>query len=105
MILAVLMAQPEGGAQGGGYLSFLPFILIFLVFYLFLIRPQAKRQKKKQLMLQSLKKGDKVLTVGGLLGTIEGIKDKEDVLIVRIADNVKVKVTRSAIANMVEAKG
>ena len=104
MELLTIMAQPSDGGGGGGIFTFLPFILIFVVFYFMLIRPQSKKQKQKQAMIQSLVKGDKVVTIGGLYGTIEGVKEKDDVLIVKIADNVKVSVSRNAIANKIEKK-
>ncbi len=103
--LMLLMGQPSEGSGGGGILGLLPFILIFVIFYLLLIRPQMKQQKKKQLMLKELVKGDKVVTVGGLHGTIEGIKEKEEVLILKISDNVKVNVSRSAVVSKKDSKG
>ncbi|MCH8299546.1 preprotein translocase subunit YajC [Candidatus Marinimicrobia bacterium MT.SAG.3] len=103
--LMLLMGQTSEGSGGGGILGLLPFILIFVIFYLLLIRPQMKQQKKKQLMLKELVKGDKVVTVGGLHGTIEGIKEKEEVLILKISDNVKVNVSRSAVVSKKDSKG
>jgi len=103
--LILLMGQSSEGSEGGGILGLLPFILIFVIFYLLLIRPQMKQQKKKQIMIKELVKGDKVITIGGLHGTIEGIKEKEEVLILKIADNVKVNVSRSAVTSKKENKG
>ncbi len=103
--LILLMGQSPEGSEGTGIFGLLPFILIFVIFYLLLIRPQMKQQKKKQLMIRELEKGDKVVTIGGLHGTIEGIKEKEEVLILKISDNVKVKVSRSAVADKKESKG
>jgi len=102
--LILLMGQTPEGSEGGGILGLLPFILIFVIFYMLLIRPQMKQQKKKQIMLKELVKGDKVVTIGGLHGTIEGIKEKEEVLILKIADNVKVNVSRSAVTSKKESK-
>lgn len=103
--LVLLMGQSAEGSEGGGILGLLPFILIFVIFYMLLIRPQMKQQKKKQIMIKELAKGDKVVTIGGLHGTIEGIKEKEDILILKIADNVKVNVSRSAVNAKKESKG
>jgi len=103
--LILFMGQTPEGSDGGGILGLLPFILIFVIFYLLLIRPQMKQQKKKQSMLKELVKGDKVITIGGLHGTIEGIKEKEEVLILKISDNVKVNVSRSAVTVKKEGKG
>lgn len=79
--------------------SILPFLLIILVFYFLILRPQQKRQKERQKLLESVKKGDKIVTSGGIHGMIEGIDGNE--LLVKIADNVKVKMDRSAVANVI----
>jgi preprotein translocase subunit YajC len=94
------MAAPDGQASGGGnpLVSFVPFILIIAIFYFLIIRPQNKKQKETQKMLDSLKKGDKVVTIGGLHGTIQSVKDKS--VIVKIDDNVKVEFSRSAISSV-----
>ena len=76
--------------------SLLPFLLIILVFYFLILRPQQKRQKEKQKLLDSIKKGDKVVISGGIHGMVEGIEDKT--VLVKIAENTKVKVDRSAIS-------
>jgi preprotein translocase subunit YajC len=93
----------QGGTEGGGSMFglFLPMILIFVIMYFLIFRPQAKRQKQHQAMVESLKKGDKVVTSGGIYGTIMGLKENEQALILEIDDNVKIKVTRSAIAKKV----
>jgi preprotein translocase subunit YajC len=85
----------------GGWLSFAPLIFIFGVFYFLLIMPQQRRQKKWQHMLGELKNGDKVVTSGGLFGTIVGIEG--DAVQLRIADQVKVKVLRSAVVSVTTA--
>jgi preprotein translocase subunit YajC len=77
----------------------LPFLLIIVVFYFLILRPQQKRQKERQKLLEGVKKGDKVITSGGIHGTVEGIED--DSILVKIADNVKVKMDRSAIGTIV----
>ncbi len=82
-----------------GYITFLPFVLIVVVFYFMLIRPNQQRQKKWQDMLGSLKPGDKVTTTGGMRGTIISIKD--DAIQLRIPpDNVKIEVVKTAIASV-----
>lgn len=78
------------------FFAFIPFLLIIAVFYLLIIRPQQKRSKETRKMLDALKSGDKVVTIGGIHGTIISIDDKSVVL--RIADNVKVTFSKSAIA-------
>ncbi len=100
----LVMSQPADGAEGSGFLGLLPFLLIFLIFYMLLIRPQIKQQKKKKSMVEALKKGDNVITVGGLHGTVEGVKEKEDIIILKIADNIKVNVSRNSVAATKESK-
>ncbi len=96
------MATPaEGQAGGGGALmSFLPLILIIVIFYFLLIRPQQQRQKKHTQMLQALKKGDKVVTVGGLFATVLNVK--EDRIVATIAEGVKVEISKPAISTVIE---
>jgi preprotein translocase subunit YajC len=90
-----LMAQ-AGGA--GGLMAFLPLVVIMGIFYVLLILPAQRRQKKTHEMLGALKNGDKVITNGGLFGTIVGLEG--DSIQLRIADQVKVKVLRSAVASL-----
>lgn len=90
-------AESATGMGGlGDFGSFIPLILIFVVFYFLLIRPQQKQAKQHQAYLSDLKKGNKVITKGGIYGEITGITDS--VLTLEIADSVKVKMTRDAIA-------
>ena len=84
------------GAAGGGFTALMPLILIFVIFYFLLIRPQQKKQREHRQMLDRLSKGDKVVTSGGIHGTIDKIK--ENTVILKIADNVKIVVTKSAIS-------
>ena len=74
--------------------QFIPLILIFVIFYFFLIRPQQKKVKEHKLMVEGLKRGDKVVTSGGIVGTIERVIDNEKVE-VTISDDVKVEIIRS----------
>ncbi|MDR3356801.1 MAG: preprotein translocase subunit YajC [Spirochaetaceae bacterium] len=82
-------------------ISFAPFIVIIAIFYFLIIRPQNKKQKETQRMLSDLKKGDKVITVGGVHGTIASVRDGSVVL--KVDDNVKIEFTRSAVASVVSA--
>lgn len=93
---------PQGGATGG-ILGFLPFLLIFAVLYFLMIRPQAKRQKEQQNMLKDLKQGDEIVTIGGIHGTIAGIREQDNSLIVKISDNNKIIIDRSAVGRKVTA--
>lgn len=99
--LLLMGASGTGGGQGGNpILGFLPLILIVFVMYFLMIRPQAKRQKEHKAMVEQLQKGDKILTSGGIVGTVAGIKEKESLLIVKIADNVKVELSRNSVAQV-----
>jgi preprotein translocase subunit YajC len=95
---AILAMAPAQGGQGGGdfMTTILMFAVIIAIFYFMILRPQQKRQKERQKLLESMKKGDRVVTAGGLHGTIVGIEDKT--LLLQIAENVKVKVERSSIS-------
>ncbi len=92
--------QPGGGGPGGGISVFIPLILMFAVFYFLLIRPQQRKQRKHQDMLKGLKVGDRVVTSGGLYGTI--VQGGDHSVKLEIADRVRVEVGRSFIAGRVE---
>jgi len=81
-------------------MSFLPMILIFVAFWFLLIAPQRKKQKEHDKMVKALEKGAQIKTVGGLFGTITGVKD--DRFVVRVAENVKVEVSRESIAAKID---
>ncbi len=76
--------------------QFIPLILIFVIFYFFLIRPQQKKVKEHKAMVEALKRGDKVITSGGIVGTVERVIDNEKVEVM-IADNVKVEIVRATV--------
>lgn len=98
------MAQPSGQGEGGGsiFTFFVPLALMFVIIYFFMIRPQQKRQKEHANMLQALKKGDRVITSGGMYGTIWGIDDKENKVILKFGDDLKIEFLKSAIAGKVD---
>jgi preprotein translocase subunit YajC len=100
-VLPLLMAPPAGdGASGAGLLtSFLPLIAIIAIFYLLIIRPQNKKRKETEKMLSALKKGDKVVTIGGLHGIVQNVKDTT--VIIKVDDNVKLEFLRSAVSTVV----
>ena len=99
----LLFGAPGGEGGAGGMLGFLPFILIFVIFYFFLIRPQRKRQKETQKMLDELKKGDRVVTIGGCHGVIQTVREKT--VIVKVDENTKLEFNRSAIASVDKSGG
>lgn len=90
----------SGGEGGSAFLSFLPLILIVLVMYLLILRPQARKQKERQKMLDLVKKGDDIVTAGGIHGKVVGIKSDDKVLVIKVDDNVKLDVDRSAVASI-----
>lgn len=93
-----LQAANSASTTGGLVGSVIPFLLIIVVFYFFLIRPQNKKQKETEKMLNALKKGDKVITVGGIHGTVSSVKEKT--VIVKVDDNTKLEFNRSAISSV-----
>ena len=87
--------------DGQGIAQFIPLILIFVIFYFFLIRPQQKRVKEHKLMVQSLKRGDEIITSGGIIGTIEKVME-DDRIEVNIDENVKVQIIKSTITSLLK---
>ncbi|MCP9454879.1 MAG: preprotein translocase subunit YajC [Nitrospira sp.] len=106
-MLMETMAWAQGtGANGtgpagqgpSGLLSLVPFILIFLIFYFLLIRPQQKKQKEQKALIDALKKGDKVVTTSGIWGTVTNLG--KHTVTLQIADNTKIKIQRDSIARL-----
>ena len=95
MLNIILMTQPQGEDAGNPLMSFLPLILIVVVFYFFMIRPQVKRQKETRQFRESLSKGDKVVTTGGIYGKI--VEVKETTIILEIAKDIQIKVDKNGI--------
>ena len=96
--LAFAMAPPQEGAEAGGgsILALLPpMIMMFLIFYFILIRPQQKKQKENRKMLDELKEGQNVVTLSGIHGTIKKLKD--DIVVLQIDNNVRIKINRASI--------
>ena len=102
MLISPAYAQAAGGGGTGGIEAFLPLILIFVIFYFLLIRPQHKKMKEHKAMLEAVRRGDKVVTGGGIMGTVTKVNDGDEV-IVEIAEGIKVKVRKSTLAS-VESK-
>ena len=90
-------AQAAGGAGASGLEAMLPLLLIFVVFYFLLIRPQQKKAKAHKAMLEAVRRGDKVVTGGGIIGTVNKVIDESEIS-VEIADGVKVRVQRGLLA-------
>ncbi|MDH5542200.1 MAG: preprotein translocase subunit YajC [Nitrospinota bacterium] len=98
---AFAMAPPTGAEVStvDTIMSFAPLILLLFIFYVFIIRPQGKKQQETKQMIENLKEGDRVLTSGGIIGTI--VKVKDDELTVEIAKEVKVKINKNYVSSLV----
>lgn len=104
MIVSPAFAQGLGGAGGGDFITtMLPLVMIFVVFYFLLIRPQQKRMKEQKAKIAAIRRGDRVVTGGGFIGTVAKIVDDNEVL-VELAEGVRVRVVRQTITDVV-AKG
>ena len=105
MFVSEALAQTAGAAPAAsatdGLLSFAPFILIFVVMWFLMIRPQQKKQKAHQAMVRAAKRGDRIVTSGGILGVITKANDTDNDVEVEIASGVKIRVVRSAISDIV----
>lgn len=102
-IFPLLMGAPDAGASGSTaslISTFIPFGLVILIFYFLIIRPQNKKQKHTEKMLSALKKGDKVVTIGGVHGVIHAVK--ESTVVVKVDENTRMEFSRSAIASVAE---
>ncbi len=103
--IAYAMGAPgDAGAQGGGggASGLIMMVVIFAIFYFILIRPQQKKMKEHKRMVEDLKKGDEIVTAGGMYGTVEGVAP--ETLTVKIAEGTKVKITRGSVAHIVKAQ-
>jgi len=104
-LIDIAYAMGQGGAAGGqgagGFSGFVPIILMFVIFYFLLIRPQQKKTKEHQAMVNQLKKGDRIVTSGGLHGRITGVSDSTAT--VEIADKVRVKIARSNVSQVIQS--
>ncbi len=106
-LLPLLLGAPDGGSGTGGggggsqlITMLVTFGLIIVVFYFLVIRPQNKKQKDAKKMLQSIRKGDRVVTIGGMHGSVESVK--EDFVVLKVDDNVKLKFSKSAVSQVLE---
>ncbi len=97
-ILNLIASATPGGGDSNPIYTIIPFALIIFIFYFMIIRPQQKRQKERQQLLESVKKGDKIITIGGVHGTVAGIEEKS--ILIEISDGVKVKYEKTAISSI-----
>jgi preprotein translocase subunit YajC len=101
ILFTIAMAPPQGGgAEGGLFSTLIMFALIIGIFYFLILRPQQKRQKEREKLLSAVKKGDRIVTAGGLHGTVAGVEEKT--LLIQVADNVKMKFDRTAVATILK---
>lgn len=100
MISSAFAQSAAGGAGGFSLQGLLPFVLIFIIFYFLLIRPQQKRVKQHKLMVESLKRGNKVLTAGGILGVVTKAVDGSETISVEISQGVTVELARQMISEV-----
>jgi preprotein translocase subunit YajC len=101
LLTLLLFAPPVAGqAAPNPFIQIVPLVLIFIVFYFFMIRPQQKKQKDREKVLDSLKRGDKVVTIGGAHGTVAGIDTEKKTVLVQVSETTKIKFDRTAIANI-----
>ncbi len=97
--MPMMMAQPPADGSGPpAWVQLLPLVILFVLMYFVLLRPQMKRQKETEKLISSIKTGDRVLAAGGIYGTIANLK--EQIVILKIADNVKIEVSRSSITSV-----
>jgi len=96
-MLNIFLAFFQEVAEPSAFMSFLPFILIMVIIYFLMMRPQIKKQKEKQKMLTELKKGDNVITRGGIRGKVMGFADEEKTVIIKVDDNVKLNFDKAAV--------
>jgi preprotein translocase subunit YajC len=99
MFVTPAYAQAAGGGAGSAFAQFIPLILIFAIMYFLLIRPQQKKVKEHRAMVEALRRGDQVVTQGGLIGKVSKVKDDNEVE-VELAEGVRVRVVRSTIAQV-----
>jgi len=100
-MLNLLAMGGQEGQQSNPIMGLLPFALIIVVFYFFIIRPQSKRQKTHQEMLQNLQRGDRVITTGGIIGSVVGVD--EDKVVIKVTDGTKLEIAKGFISQKMDA--
>ena len=100
MFITPAYAQAAGGAAANPIVQFLPLILIFAIMYFLMIRPQQKKAKQHRAMVEALRRGDQVITQGGVIGKVSRVKEGENEVEVEIAEGVKVRVVKSTIVQV-----
>ncbi|MCY4170583.1 MAG: preprotein translocase subunit YajC [Bacteroidetes bacterium] len=101
-LIYLLQSAPSGSPGVGGFVTFLPLVLIFVVIYLFIIRPQQKREKKRKAMIAAVRKGDKVVTAGGIHGKVHQVEDDATSILLDVDGGLKLRVEKQSIASVRE---
>ena len=101
MFASPAYAQAAGGGFGGGIAGLTPIILIFVIMYFLMIRPQQKKMKEHKAMVAAVRRGDQVITQGGILGKVSKVKDESNEVEVEIADGVKIRVVRHTLVSVI----
>ncbi len=96
----IYIAQAEGTRGGSPLMSWFPIIILVLIFYFMLIRPQQRKEKERKAMIENARKGDRVMFSGGLLGTITNIKDST--FVIKVADNVKIEAAKASVSKVLD---
>jgi len=104
VIFSIFLMAPQGGEGGSGFMGLLPFLAIIAVMYFLMIRPQMKKQKERQKMIDALQKGDKVVTTGGIHGKVVGFADNDKTVILQVDEKVKLNIDRSAVGTVTNTK-
>jgi len=97
-MIALILPIAQAQSPGGGLSFLFPLLAIFIVFYFFMIRPQARREKERQAMIEAVKKGDRVVTAGGIHGTV--VQVDEGSMLIQVDQNVKLRFDKSAVASV-----
>ena len=101
MFFTPAYAQDAAGGAGNPLIQFAPFILIFVIMYFLIIRPQQKKMKEHREMISAIRRGDEVVTAGGILGKVSRVKEGEDEIEIEIAQGVKIRVVKSTLSAVV----
>jgi len=100
--LTAFQGPDAGPSQANPLLLALPWVAIFVIFYFLLIRPQSKRQKQHKKLVESLEKGDKVVSAGGIHGTVQGVDADSDTVTLEVGDKVRIRLSRGSVARVVK---
>ena len=104
LFVFAMTGQPSGGQAGNPFAMFLPLILIFLIMWLLIFRPQSRKQKQHQMMIANVQTGDRILTIGGIYGTVKAFKKDDKVVVLEVGKDCKIELLKSSIAQNLSAE-